>query len=136
MSVQHRSKGPQLRRANSARSVIWIILASLLLTTGGCSPVVTEMTPEIVVEERARTQAMALREGDYELAMSFTVPSYQNSIASVRYAADRANAARWKSVEVKNVACEPPVKPTVCDVRLVVQANLPPLDIGLIARAA
>lgn len=130
--VKPKNMDSRLQHYNIGRRVpVRWALCCLTLVIAGCSTLAPKPA-EVIVEERALAQAVALQQGDYKVALTYTTPTYQNSAAARRYANDRANTMRWQSVEVSSVACEPADEPVSCDVRLLIQTRLPPLDIGVI----
>ena len=74
--------------------------------------------PEEVVAERAMRQATFLMAGDYEQALAFTVPSYQDSARAQLYGGKHAGASAWERVEVRWVRCGEDPEPNRCEVRL------------------
>lgn len=100
------------------------MLALVALLAAGCSTIDTR-PPEEIVEERALAQAQALVDQDFETALSYTTPTYQDSPRASRYQADHSNSAYWKRVEVRWVKCGESPDSERCEVRVWIFGNIP-----------
>lgn len=79
------------------------LLVGLLIS--GCSP-----QPELSVEEQVGNRALqwagALMSLDYDKALTFMTPSYQNSPRADRFRGEFSGAGFWKDAEIKWVKCD------------------------------
>ena len=81
--------------------------------------------PEEWVEIRANEQAQALIERDYALALTYVVPSFQESARADLYEARYEGSSFWNSAEVRWVKCGDAPDPQRCEVRLWIYGNIP-----------
>ena len=98
--------------------------ALVALFAAGCSTVDTR-PPEEIVEERALAQAQALVDQDFETALSYVTPTYQESPRASRYRANHSGSAWWKRVEVRWVKCGESAEIGRCEVRVWIYGNIP-----------
>ena len=103
------------------RVVISVVLASL----AGCA-LFDDRLAEEVVAERAMEQANLLMAGDYEAALEYMTPSFQNGPKAQNYRADKAAVPSWRAAALKWVKCDPVDAPERCEVRLLVTVTRPP----------
>lgn len=99
-----------------------IVLSSLLVA--GCS-LFEALPPEEAVRQRADAQAQALIAQDYEKALSYVSPAYQNGPRAKSYRARFDGASMWKRAEVAWVRCDEMPEPDRCEVRLWVYGAMP-----------
>ena len=95
-----------------------------LLALSGCS-VLQPLSPEEAVTRRAEAQADALLARDYDKALSFVNPAYQQSPKAALYKGKHAGTQWWTKVEVREVRCDDVPEPERCRVRLFIYANMP-----------
>ena len=100
------------------------IVALVALVATGCSTIDTRPQEEIV-EERALAQAQALVNQDYEAALSYVTPSYQEGPRADFYAANHSGSAFWKRTEVRWVRCDNDPEVERCSVRIWVYGTIP-----------
>ena len=79
------------------------LLASLLLAGCASSP---KVSVEDQVGNRALQWADALMAGDFDKALTFMTPTYQNSPRSGRFEGDFAGASYWRDAAIKWVKCD------------------------------
>lgn len=101
-----------------------VFIAALGFSLSACS-VLDPLPPEEAIAERAQQQAEALLALDYEKALTYVSPSFQNSARAASYQARYAAAPFWNGVEVRWVRCGEDPDPQRCEVRLWVYATLP-----------
>lgn len=89
----------------------------------GCSSLQSR-PPEEIVAERALAQARYLMDRDYDSALTYVVPSYQNSARAEFYEPDFSGSAVWTDVSVKWVRCGESQEPDRCEVRLWIYGSL------------
>ena len=85
----------------------------------GCSSLQPK-PPEEVIAERALAQARYLIDSDYESALRYVVPSYQNSARSRFDEADFTGSDTWTEAELGRNRCDEGLAPDRCEVRLLV----------------
>ena len=83
----------------------------------GCSSL-QPRPPEDIIAERALAQAQHLIGRDYESALTYVVPSYQNSARAAFYEAEFTGSSTWTDASVVWVRCDEAVEPDRCRVRL------------------
>ena len=84
-------------------------------------------TPEEIVGTRALEQARALMAADFDAAIKYMTPSYQNSDRSKDYRRSKSGATGWTDVSLRWVKCgDEPQEATRCEVRLMVTLLRPP----------
>ena len=103
----------------------FVLLAAILVSMAGCTLFETR-PPEEVVAERAMEQANYLMAGDFDAALEYMTPSYQNGPKAQNYRADKAAAPSWRAAAVKWVKCDPVDAAERCEVRLLVTVTRPP----------
>lgn len=100
-------------------SVLWV-----LVTLVGCGAL-PQRPVEEVVAERAAAQASALIDRDYEAALRYVVPSYQNSARAALYEANYSGSSFWKDTSVRWVKCGDEPDTERCEVRVWVYGQAP-----------
>ena len=85
-------------------SVSSVCLLAGVLLAGCATP--QPVTVEEQVGDKALQWADALMAGDYDGALSFMTPSYQNSPRSERFRGDFSGAGYWQAAEIKWVKCD------------------------------
>jgi hypothetical protein len=79
------------------------MLAGVLLS--GCAS-----QPEVSIEEQVGNRALAWTNAlialDYDLALTFMTPSYQNSPRALRFRGEFSGAGFWRDAELKWVKCD------------------------------
>ena len=100
-------------------------LALAIGIIGGCASLEKE-PPEEAVARRALEWTDALMALDYELALTYTTPTYQSSPRSERFAADYSGASWWQGVDVVRVECDDVPNPEKCESRLSIKLVRPP----------
>ena len=93
------------------RSYISLVTLVSVLALGGCS-MLQPRPPEEIIADRALAQARHLMNREYDLALTYVVPSYQGSARATFYEADYVGSATWTDasvVSVKPQAVEPPL---------------------------
>ena len=101
-----------------------VLIAALGFSLSACS-VLDPLPPEEAVRQRAQQQAEALLALDYEKALTYVSPSYQNSPRAAFYQSQYSGASFWNEAEVYWVRCGDDPDPQRCEVRLWVYASLP-----------
>ena len=98
---------------------IYISLMALVsvLALGGCS-MLQPRPPEEIIADRALAQARHLINKEYDLALTYVVPSYQDSARATFYEADYSGSATWTDASVAWVRCDEALEPDRCEVRL------------------
>lgn len=98
-----------------------ISFSTLVVTLGfmGCSALQPK-PPEEIIAERALAQARHLIDSDYESALKYVAPSYQNSARARFYPADFSGSSTWTEAEVGRIRCGEALEPDRCEVRLLV----------------
>ena len=98
---------------------------ALALSAGfvGCSSFQSR-PPEEIIAERALTQARYLMDRDYDAALTYVVPSYQNSARAEFYETDFSGSSVWTDASVKWVRCGESQEPDRCEVRLWIYGSL------------
>lgn len=98
---------------------IYISLMALVsvLALGGCS-MLQPRPPEEIIADRALAQARHLINREYDLALTYVVPSYQGSARATFYEADYSGSATWTDASVAWVKCDEALEPDRCRVRL------------------
>jgi hypothetical protein len=90
-------------RANVRLAPKVFLLVGLLIA--GCTP-----QPDLSVEEQVGNRALqwanALISLDYDKALTFMTPSYQNSPRADRFNGEFSGAGFWKDAEIKWVKCD------------------------------
>ena len=94
------------------------------LVMSGCSSI-GSTPPEEVVRARAEAQGQALVDQDFEKALSYTTPAYQNSPRAQLYQANHSGSSFWVEAEVAWVKCDEGDNPERCNVRLWVFGQFP-----------
>ena len=97
---------------------------TLFAGLSGCASL-DQRTPEERVEQRAVEQAQALLERDYETALTYVTPSFQNSPQARSYEAKFSGASYWERFEPRWVRCEERPDPESCSVRIWIYNNVP-----------
>ena len=92
------------------------VILSLTLSCASNPP----ESAEEIVGNRALLWGELLMSQRYEDALQLTTPAFRNSPRAAGYQSDYAGATFWQNLELKQVACEPPEEPDVCEVRLIV----------------
>ena len=90
------------------RTGFWLVkkmgLLAAVLVAGCASP------PKVSVEEQVGSRALqwadALMAGDFDKALTFLTPTYQNSPRSDRFEGDFAGASYWQDAVIKWVKCD------------------------------
>lgn len=100
------------------------LIMTLLFTMIGCSSIESK-SPEEIVRSRAEAQGQALVDQDFEAALSYTTPAYQNSPRSELYQANHSGSSFWLKTEVAWVRCDEGENPERCNVRLWVYGEFP-----------
>lgn len=80
-------------------------LAPLVSILCGCS-VLEQKPPEEVVLERAEAHLAAMRDGDFQTALEYTTPAFQQSARARRYGSMYSSAPMWRGAEIYAVNCE------------------------------
>ena len=102
-------------------------LLAIFIVYSGCS-VLPQQTAEEIVAERALAQARALIDRDYDAAITYVVPSYQNSPRAEFYKARHAGSYHWTDAEVGSVKCgDESESADRCEVSLFVYGQAPVL---------
>lgn len=98
---------------------VYISLMALVtvLALGGCSTL-QPRPPEEIIADRALAQARHLMSREYDLALTYVVPSYQGSARATFYEADFVGSATWTDASVVWVKCDEASEPDRCRVRL------------------
>lgn len=99
-----------------------ILLAVMVL--GGCSGLQSR-PPEEIIAERALAQARHLINRDYDSALGYVTPAYQESARAKFYEAEFVGAASWIDASVRWVKCDEALQADRCDVRVWVYGSLP-----------
>jgi hypothetical protein len=81
-----------------------VFLLSGIFLAGCATP--KQMTVEERVGNRALQWANALMALDYDEALTFMTPSYQNSPRSARFRGDFSGSGFWQDAEIKWVKCD------------------------------
>ena len=102
-----------------------VVMAVVLVSTVGCAVFETR-PPQEVIAERAVEQANYLMVGDFDAALKYMTPSFQNGPKAQDYRRHRAAAPGWSAARVRWVKCDPVDAPERCDVRLLVTVTRPP----------
>jgi hypothetical protein len=97
----------------SLMALVWV------LALGGCS-MLQPRPPEEIIADRALAQARHLMNREYDLALTYVVPSYQGSARATFYEADFVGSATWTDASVAWVRCDEALEPDRCRVRLLV----------------
>lgn len=107
-------------------SKLLLLVFSCLLSMGmvGCAAL-DQRTPEEQVEQRAVEQAQALVDQDYETALGYVAPSFQEGPQARLYKAKFSGSAFWIRVEARWVRCEEGPEPESCSVRIWIFNNMP-----------
>ena len=87
------------------------------LALGGCS-MLQPKPPEEIIADRALAQVRHLMKREYDLALTYVVPSYQGSARATFYEADFSASATWTDASVAWVRCDEALEPDRCKVRL------------------
>ena len=87
-----------------------------MLIMSGCT-LFDQRPPEEVVLERAEAHLTAMREGDFQTALTYTTPAFQESARARRYGAMYSSAPMWRDAEVYAVECEEAELVERCTVR-------------------
>ena len=103
----------------------FVLILAVLLSTAGCAVFETR-PPEEVVAERAMEQANYLMAGDFEAALEYMTPSFQNGPKAQDYRREKAAAPAWDDASVKWVKCDADDEVTKCEVRLLITVLRPP----------
>lgn len=104
--------------------LVRVFIVALGLSLSACS-VLDPLPPEEAIAKRAQQQADALVALDYENALTYVSPSFQNSPRAASYQARYAGASFWNAAEVRWVRCGEDPDPQRCEVRLWVYATFP-----------
>ena len=115
-------------------------LVTCLLIMSGCT-MLDQRPPEDVVLERAEAHLAALREGDFQTALDYTTPAFQQSARARRYGSMYSSAPMWRGAEIYAVECEATEVVERCTVRTRVlpfiaphiQANIRDLPVSVSA---
>lgn len=91
-------------------------LLTCLLILSGCA-LFDQRPPEEVVLERAEAHLAALREGDFQAALDYTTPAFQQSARARRYGSMYSSAPMWRGAEIYAVKCEESEVVERCTVR-------------------
>ena len=98
---------------------------AIFIAYSGCT-VLPQQTVEEIVAERASAQARALIDRDYDAALKYVVPSYQNSARAEFYKPSHAGSYHWTNAEVRWVRCGDEGQNTErCEVRLWIYGQAP-----------
>lgn len=111
--------------SNTLRISFGIGLTALL---AGCASL-DNRPPEEIVGERALKQARALMERDFDEAVTYTTPAYQNGPRSWTYPADHSGAMYWRDVQLRWVRCDEGPDPDRCSARIWIFAEFPQVAI-------
>ena len=103
----------------------FVLILAVLLSTAGCAVFETR-PPEEVVAERAMEQANYLMAGDFEAALEYMTPSFQNGPQAQDYRRDKAAVPSWNAASIKWVKCDEVEAPERCEVRVMVTVVRPP----------
>ena len=86
--------------------------------------------PDITEEDRVAARALewahALMDLDYDRALTYMTPSYQNSARAERFQGDFIGSSFWQDVELKWVKCGDTEDSQRCSVRLIITFSRPP----------
>lgn len=91
----------------------------------GCTST-SVMTPEAKVEKRVMEWSEALMATDYDLALTYTTPGFQESPRAERYPADFGGSSWWTGVTLKDISCDRNDVGGRCEVRQIVEILRPP----------
>jgi len=99
--------------------------ALLCLALVGCAnqPLVSE---EERVAVRAQEWGSALIALDYDRALTYMTPTYQQSPRAQRYRGDFSGAGFWLDMDIKWVKCGQDSPPSRCEVRQIIMIMKPP----------
>ena len=100
------------------------LLVGLALVMVGCVSIQPQ-PPEEIVRARAEAQGQALVDQDFETALSFTTPAYQNSPRSELYQSNLSGSSFWIKTEVARVKCDQGPNSERCEVRLWIYGQFP-----------
>ena len=100
------------------------LLVGLALVMVGCVSIQPQ-PPEEIVRARAEAQGQALVDQDFETALSFTTPAYQNSPRSELYQSNFSGSSFWIKTEVARVKCDQGPNSERCEVRLWIYGQFP-----------
>jgi len=104
---------------------IAMALAVLGMILLGCATQV-----EKPVEEQAGARAIewadALIDLDYQKALTYMTPAYQESPRAERFRGDYVGSAFWQKADLKWVKCDEGQPPRRCSVRLIITFMKPP----------
>ena len=114
----------QLERTVLKSVYIFLVALFAALALGGCSTLQTA-PPEEIIAERALDQARHLINRDYDSALTYVTPSYQESARAKFYQAEFSGAASWIDASVRWVKCDEAPQADRCDVRLLIYGSLP-----------
>ena len=105
---------------------VYISLVALLtmLAFGGCSALQSR-PPEEIIADRALVQARHLINRDYDLALTYVVPSYQGGARAQFYEADFIGSSSWIDASVRWVKCGEVPQTDRCEVRVWIYGSLP-----------
>lgn len=98
-----------------------ILLAVMVL--GGCSGLPFR-PPEEIIADRALAQARYLMDRDYDSALTYVVPSYQDGLRAKFYEAEFVGSASWVDASVRWVECGGVEQADRCKVRLWIYGSL------------
>ena len=108
--------------------VLFCLLGASVATGGiGCSTL-EPVPPEEIIAERAQAQARHLINRDYDLALTYVVPSYQSSARASYYEAEFTGSVSWLDASVRWVKCDEVPEPDRCEVRVWVYGSQPSLS--------
>ena len=110
---------------------VLLSFVALVLVAGflGCSSL-QPRSPEEIIAERALAQARYLMDRDYDSALTYVVPSYQNSARAEFYESDFSGSSVWTDASVKWVRCADTQESDRCEVRLLIYGSLLPSSAG------
>jgi hypothetical protein len=110
---------------------VFFSFVALVLVAGflGCSSL-QPRSPEEIIAERALAQARYLMDRDYDSALTYVVPSYQNSARAEFYESDFSGSSAWTDASVTWVRCADTQESDRCEVRLWIYGSLLPSSAG------
>ena len=99
--------------------------ATLVALLSGCVTQ-TNQSAEDQVAARALEWADALIELDYDRALTYMTPTYQESPRADRFRGDFSGSAFWLDADIKWVKCGEAANAERCEVRLIITILKPP----------
>ena len=91
----------------------------------GCATV-DNRDPEAIVGERVMQQMRAFMDLDYDLALGYMTPGYQQSPRAERFQGEFSGSGWWQDVTLKSVDCGEATDATRCSVRVIIMMMRPP----------